>query len=330
MNALVTGGGGFLGGGIVRALRERGDSVRSFSRGDYPELRALGVDTVRGDLSNAEAVREAVHGVDVVFHAAAKPGVGGRYEEYYLTNTEGTENVVAACRQFGVPKLVFTSSPSVAFDGGDQEGLDESTPYPTKFLAHYPKTKALAEKFVLAQNDGTLATVALRPHLIWGPGDTQLIPRIVERGKAGRLRILRTGDQKVDAVYIDNAVHAHMLAADRLAPGAPCAGKAYYITNGEPIAISDLINRILEAAGVPPVTKHVSPGLAYAIGAVLESVYAVLGRSGEPPMTRFVARQLATAHWYDIGAARRDLGYAPIVSTEEGLRRLAASFGVSR
>lgn len=326
MKALVTGGGGFLGGGIVRALLARGDTVRSFSRGDYPALRNLGVETFQGDLSRTEAVDRAVDGVDIVFHVAAKPGVGGRYEEYYVTNARGTEYVVAACKKFGVPKLVFTSSPSVAFHGTDQEGLNESTPYPARFLAHYPKTKAIAEQFVLDQNGEDLSTIALRPHLIWGPGDTQLVPRIVEQGRAGRLRILGSGEQRVDAVYIDNAVHAHILAANELEPGAPCAGKAYYITNDEPIAIADLINNILGAAGVVPVTRHLSPGLAYAVGGVLEFVYSALHRPGEPPMTRFVARQLATAHWFDISAARRDLGYNPLVTTEEGLQRLAESF----
>ncbi|MCH7959601.1 MAG: NAD-dependent epimerase/dehydratase family protein [Candidatus Hydrogenedentes bacterium] len=325
MTTLITGGGGFLGSGIARALLDRGESVRILARGDYPDLRALGIETIRGDIADADTVDAAVKGCVTVYHTAAKAGVGGRYASYYAPNVVGTENVIAACGKNGVPKLIFTSSPSVAFDGSDQEGLDESAPYPHRFLAAYPETKAIAERAVLAANGPTLSTVALRPHLIWGPGDSQLVPRLIERAQRNRLRILGSGNQRVDATYIDNAVHAHLLAGDRLEPGAPCAGKAYYITNDEPIAIAELINAILRAGGVPPVSKHISPGLAYVAGAVLEVVYRLFGRDDEPPMTRFVARQLSTAHWYDISAAKRDLDYAPIVNTEKGLHLLAES-----
>lgn len=326
MNALVTGGGGFLGGAIVAQLRARGDSVRSFSRGDYPALREQGVETFRGDLDNAGEVEAAVDGCDVVFHAGATPGVWGKYTDYYRTNVVGTQNVIDACRRKGVRRLVFTSSPSVAFYGSDQEGLDESTPYPKRFLSHYPRTKAMAEALVLKTNDAELSTVALRPHLIWGPGDTQLVPRVVERAQAGRLRFLGDGRQKVDTVYIDNAAEAHLLASDKLAPDAACAGKVYYITNDEPWALADIINGILKAADVAPVDRYIPSGVAYCAGAILELVYGILGRTEEPMMTRFVARQLATAHWYDISAAKRDLGYAPSVSIEQGLARLAEHF----
>ncbi len=325
MTTLITGGGGFLGSGIARALVSREESVRILARGDYPNLRALGIETLRGDIADADAMHAAVEGCGTVYHTAAKAGVGGRYASYYAPNVVGTENVIAACRKSGVAKLIFTSSPSVTFDGSDQEGLDESTPYPRHFLAAYPETKAIAELAVLAANGPALSTVALRPHLIWGPGDTQLVPRLIERAKQNRLRILGSGNQRIDALYIDNAVHAHLLASDRLATDAACAGNPYYITNDEPVAIAELINAILRAGGVPPVTKHISPGLAYAAGAVMEVAYRLLGRDDEPPMTRFVARQLATVHHFDITAAKRDLDYAPIVNTEDGLRLLAKS-----
>lgn len=329
MIVLVTGGGGFLGGGIARALIGRGWTVRSFARGDYPALRELGVETIRGDIADREAVFNAVQGCDVVFHAAAIASSWGRYDDFFRTNVTGTDHVLDACRIHGVSKLVFTSSPSVCFHGRDQEGVDESIGYPERFLAHYPKTKALAEQRVLAANDEGLATVALRPHLIWGPGDTQLTPRIVEQGRAGKLRIVGSGAQRIDATYIDNAVQAHLLAAERLAPGAACAGKAYYITNDEPVPIKQMINGILNAAGVAPVERHISPRAAYAAGAVLETLWRVTGRTDEPRMTRFVAAQLATAHWYDISAAKRDLGYTPTVSMAEGFERLRQSFGQS-
>ena len=326
MKALVTGGGGFLGGVIVRLLRERGFEVRSFSRGNYPELERLGVEQVRGDLANREAVERAAAGCDIVFHVAAKAGVWGAYADYYRANVTGTENVIAACRRHGIGRLVHTSSPSVVFDGTDIEGGDESLPYPARFEAPYPETKALAEQLVLAANDRELATVALRPHLIWGPEDNHLVPRIVARGRAGRLRRVGTRPCPVDSVYIDNAAEAHLLAAERLAPGTAPAGRAYFISNGEPVPLWELVDRILAAAGVPPVARTVSPGVAYTVGRLLEGIYSVLRLGGEPPMTRFLARELATSHWFDISAARRDLGYAPRVSIDEGLGRLEEWF----
>jgi nucleoside-diphosphate-sugar epimerase len=326
MNALVTGGGGFLGGAIVRRLRARGDAVRSLSRGRYPDLDALGVTQFQGDVADAEAVAAAAAGCDVVFHVAARAGVGGRYSEYHRANVTGTENVLAACRRHGVRRLVYTSSPSVVFDGRDMEGVDESVPYPTHYDAPYSRTKALAEQRVLRANSPDLATVSLRPHLIWGPGDNHLIPRIIRRARAGRLRRVGRASKLIDSTYIDNAADAHLLATDRLAPGSPVAGKAYFLSQGEPVPLWDLVNRILAAAGLPPVTRYVPYPAAYAAGCVMEVGYAMFCPRCEPPMTRFLARELSTAHWFDLSAARRDLGYAPGVSLDEGLRRLAKSF----
>ncbi|MFN9729691.1 MAG: NAD-dependent epimerase/dehydratase family protein, partial [Pseudomonadota bacterium] len=200
-------------------------------------------------------------------------------------------------------------------------------PYPAHFRAHYPATKAIAEQRVLTANDATLSTVALRPHLSWGPGEHHLLPRIIDRARAGRLRFVGTVRKKIDVVYVDNAARAHLDALDRLAPGAACAGRAYFISNVEPVYADDMINAMLRACGLPPETRRVPYGLAFAIGAVLEGIYTVFRIEAEPPMTRFVAEQLATAHWYDISAARRDLGYAPRVSVAEGLQRLAAWWG---
>lgn len=327
MNALVTGGGGFLGSAIVRMLLARGDRVRSLARGDYPELTALGVEQVRGDVADAQAVAQAVEGCDVVFHVAAKAGIWGPLEEYVRANVEGTRNVVEACRARGVRRLVHTSSPSVVFDGRDMEGADESAPYASRFEWPYPATKAQAERLVLAANSAELATVALRPHLIWGPGDNHLIPRIVARARAGRLRRIGRRDPLVDSVYVDNAAEAHLLAADRLAdPASPAAGRAYFISQGDPRPLWELVGGILHAAGLPPVRRRVPRAAALAAGAALEVVYRTLHLKGEPPMTRFLAHQLSTAHWFDIAAARRDLGYAPRVSIEEGLRRLERWF----
>jgi nucleoside-diphosphate-sugar epimerase len=322
MKALVTGGGGFLGGAIVRQLRARGDEVRSLARGHYPALEALGVTSFQGDVADSKIVNEAAAGCDVIFHVAAKAGLGGRLRDYQRINVDGTQCVLESCKISGISRLVYTSSPSVVFNGKDMEGVDESVPYPSHYDAHYPRTKAQAEQLVLAANGPSLATVALRPHLIWGPGDNHLVPRILARGNAGRLRRIGRASKLIDSVYIDNAADAHLRAADRLAPGSPAAGKAYFISNGEPVPTWDLINRILHAGGLKPVTRRVPYLAAWLMGWLLESVYAVCRPDAEPPMTRFLARELATAHWFDLTAARQDLQYVPLVPLEEGLQRL--------
>ncbi len=322
MKALVTGGGGFLGKAIVKLLRERGDEVRSFSRNPHPALTEMGVEHCRGELADAGAVKRAAEGCDIVFHVAAKAGVWGPYEEFYRANVLGTKHVIEACRLHGIKRLVHTSSPSVVFDGSDMEGVDESVPYPEHFEAFYPQTKAEAEQLVLQANDQTLATVALRPHLIWGPEDNHLVPRILERGAKGALRKLGTRECLVDTVYIDNAALAHLQAADHLDVGSVVAGKAYFISQGEPLPIWDVVNRILDAGGLPPVTRTLSPALAYTIGVILEKVYGLIKLKGEPRMTRFVAKELSTSHWFDLSAARNDFGYQPEVTFDEGLERL--------
>lgn len=322
MKALVTGGGGFLGGVIVRMLRERGDEVRSFSRGEYPNLTALGARQIRGELEDRDAVVKAAEGCDIIFHVAAKAGIWGSYQDFYQANVAGTEHIIDACRKNGISKLVYTSSPSVVFDGSDVEGRNESLPYPDSYEAHYPATKAIAEKLVLAANSSELAVTSLRPHLIWGPGDNHLTPRIIAKGGAGRLRRIGSRPNLVDTVYVDNAARAHLQVAYILFPGSCVAGKCYFISNGEPLPLWEMVNRILAAANLPPVTKVISPKLALTIGCICEWLWTLFRLSGEPPMTRFVAQELASAHWFDISAARRDFGYHPDISIEEGLLRL--------
>ena len=324
LKALVTGGGGFLGLAVVEQLLARGDQVRSFARGPYPGLADLGVEVRRGDLRDAQAVEQACAGCDVVFHVAAKAGIWGRYAAYYEPNVRGTQNVLAACREHGVHRLVYTSSPSVVFDGRSMEGVDESVPYPQRQHSHYAATKALGEQAVLAANGTTLRTLALRPHLIWGPRDNHLVPRIVSRGRAGTLRRVGDGTNKVDTTYIENAARAHLLAADALATNPRAAGRTFFISQGEPMALWEIINRILAAAGLPPLTRSVPQPVAWSVGAILEAAHAVFRLKGEPRMTRFVARELATAHWFDITAARMELGYEPAISITEGLHRLEA------
>ena len=322
MKALVTGGGGFLGKAIVRLLHERGDGVRSFSRNEHPALAELGVEHCRGELDDAEAVKRAAAGCDIIFHVAAKAGVWGPYEEFYRANVLGTRHIIDACRYHGIQRLVHTSSPSVVFDGSDMQGVDESLPYPEHFEAFYPQTKAASEQLVLQANDQNLATVALRPHLIWGPEDNHLVPRILERGARGALRKIGTRECLVDTIYIDNAALAHLQAADHLEIGSGVAGRAYFLSQGEPLPLWEVVNRILAAGGLPPVTRTISPALAYNIGAVLEKVYTLFKLKGEPRMTRFVAKELSTSHWFDLTAARRDFGYQAEVSFDEGIERL--------
>ena len=321
MTILVTGGGGFLGGEIVRQLSARGESIRIIARGQYPELEAQGIDCHRGDLVNYEAVRAAVEGCEAVFHVAAKPGVWGSYASYYGPNTLGTENIIKACLDAGVKRLIYTSTPSVVHGGHDIAGADESLPYPSAYSTAYPATKALAEQSVLAANSEEFKTVSLRPHLIWGPGDNHLVPRIVDRS-ARSFAVGGPPSPMVDSTFIEDGARAHILAAD----GWPVMGvrrQAYFISQGEPWKTDDLVNGILKACGRPACTRYISSRAAWWIGALLECIYIVLRRKTEPPMTRFVAQQLSTDHWYDISAAERDFGFVPEISIEKGLARLA-------
>jgi 2-alkyl-3-oxoalkanoate reductase len=322
MKVLVTGGGGFLGRAVVDLLLQRGVPVRSFSRGDYPGLRSQGVDVIRGDLADPGAVKHACSGCDIVYHVAAKAGLWGRYADFYRANVVGTKNIITACRENGVTRLIYTSSPSVIFNGRDMEGADEAVPYPHRYKAFYPATKADAERLVLEANDSRLLTVALRPHLIWGPGDTHLVPGILERARQGKIRRLGKDDKIVDFTYITNAAEAHLLAADNLHPNSRLAGRAYFITNGEPVPLWGFINQLLAAADLPPVSRSLPVGLAYLAGWLSETVWRALRLAGEPPMTRFLVEELATSHWFNIDAAHRDFGYQPRVSVQEGLRLL--------
>jgi len=326
MKVLVTGGGGALGLAVCRKLLERGHAVRSVSRGAYPVLDALGVETQRGDLSDPAAAEAAVVGCEAVMHVAGRTGSFGPDRVYAPANVDSTLNLLAAAGEAGIGRFVYTSTPSVVHGGGDVAGADESLPYPEHFETAYQRTKAAAEQAVLTQNGKGMATVALRPHLVWGAGDSNLTQRVVERARAGRLRFVGDGTNAVDGCYLDNAADAHVLAVESIGPGAACAGKAYFVTNDEPMPTRELVNGIVTAAGLPPVSATVSPALARVVGGVLELAWTVMGRTDEPPMTRFVATQLSTVHWYDIGAIKRDLGYVPRVSSEEGFARLRAWF----
>ncbi|MDT3322197.1 NAD-dependent epimerase/dehydratase family protein [Shewanella sp. SP1S2-4] len=365
-HAFVTGAGGFLGKAICLRLLAAGIKVTGFARGHYPELEALGVVMLQGDLVNKDQLQQAMQGCDIVFHVASKAGVWGDRDSYFCPNVKGAANVIAACKALKINKLVYTSTPSVTFAGQDESGIDESTPYATSFLNYYAHSKAIAEKMMLDANQVgdvsvesaaatqattatisdinsastqvsipvttkatapyALKTVALRPHLIWGPGDPHLVPRVLARGRLDKLKLVGREDKLVDTIYIDNAAYAHVLAALELCQAKPkCQGKAYFLSNDEPITMAKMLNLILACDALPPVTKRVPQSVAYVAGAVLETVYFLLKKQEEPMMTRFVARQLSCSHYFDISAAKRDLGYRALVSINEGMARLKAS-----
>lgn len=322
MTVLVTGGGGFVGSNIVHALLERGYRVRSLARGEYPELVAQGVEVVRGDIGDRQTVIRALEGCDAVFHVAAKAGQWGNYESYYRPNVVGTQNVIHACRVHGISKLIFTSSPSVVDGGFPIEGGDESLPYPAHYVSPYAETKAISEQMVLAANSDKLATVAIRPPLVWGVGDKHLMPRFIARAKQGRLFRIGYKAPLVDTTYIDNVVHAHLLAFERLHPQSKIAGKAYFISNDDPRPVHEMINLLVEAMGYPPAQRTVPAFLAMAVATIVEGFYRLRNSAEEPPLSRFIVQQVLKARWFNINAAKRDLGYQPLVSIEEGLEYL--------
>jgi len=365
----ITGASGFIGGKLAERLLASGRAVRALSRRPPPELEKLGAEIVLGDLHDYAALARGCAGAGTVFHVAGRVGVWGPPGDFFRVNVGGTRNVLDAARSAGVLRLVYTSSPSVIYHGGDLAGVDESAPLCTQAPCAYPTSKAAAEKLVLEANSPGFATTALRPHLVWGPGDRNVVPRVLALAAKDRLKIVGSGRNKVDLTHIENVLDAHLLAEKALAvaglgepgPGSatpattahppaqshvirdfpseitpeachvirdkpsgagPAAGRAYFITNGEPVVLWDWINDLLRGLGRPPITKTVTPGAAYAVGGVLELLWRVLPLEGEPPMTRFAAKELATDHWFDISAARRDLGYTPRVSIADGTAAL--------
>jgi nucleoside-diphosphate-sugar epimerase len=323
MRALVTGGGGFLGLYIVEQLLAAGHDVRVLCRGRYKALTELPVEVMTGDLRYVPKVEKACSDVDAVFHVAAIPGISGAWKKYYSINTVGAENVIAACHSQGVQRLVYTSSPSVVFDGRDHIDADESLPYPETWLSHYPHSKALGEQAVLAANDDDgLRTVSLRPHLIWGCRDNHLIPRLIRKAKSGRLRRVGDGSNVVSMVNVENAAAAHLQAEKSLRESLTAAGNAYFINEPESVNLWQWIDQLLELAGLPAVQKSISYSGACRVGSVLETAWKWLPLPGEPPMTPFVAAQLAGSHSYSIAAAQRDFGFHPVVSMDVALSKL--------
>jgi len=332
--AFITGASGFIGGKIAERLLGEGRKVRVLARRPLPALEKLGAEVVSGNIADAAALRRGCEGVGTVFHAAARVGVWGPAEDFFKVNVEGTLSLIAASRAAGVPRLINTSSPSVVYTGGHLRGVNESAPLCAQAPSPYPTSKAEAERLVSAANSNELATVSLRPHLVWGPGDKNLVPRVLDSARRGRLKIIGDGKNRVDLTHIANVVDAHLLAERALiSPAAYAAnhpgGRAYFITNGEPVLLWEWINELLRAAEIPEIKKHVSLRAAGFAGGTMEILWRILNLKGEPPMTRFVAKEMATDHWFDISAARRDLGYAPRVPMAEGTTELLKSLHTS-
>lgn len=324
MKVLVTGGGGFLGSAVCRQLAALGYEVIAFQRRPAQHLATAGVVSIQGDISNVTKVVTAANGCDAIIHTAAKAGVWGPADEYWRINVQGTENVLEACREQGIGLLVHTSSPSIVHTGGDVSGVNESAPIAENFSAPYPETKAEAERLILAANSDALNTCALRPHLIWGPGDPHILPRLIQKARGGRIA-LPGPDKLIDTIFIANAALAHVKALQELAGRARCAGKAYFVTNNEPMRQGEIIRLLLAAMGVKVEIRSVPVGLARAAGALLETAWKSFNLASEPPVTRFSVEQLATAHWFNTRAAVRDFGYLPETTIEQGLEILAES-----
>ena len=322
MKALVIGGGGFVGSAIVRQLAERGDEVAVLGRHHYPVIEKLGIPQFQVDILDSNLLIRSMQKFDTVFHVAAKAGIWGPKEEYESINVTGTRNVLGACFANQVKSLVYTSTPSVVFNRRDLQGADETIPYAKRFLCNYASSKAIAEQMVLASNSKVLKTCAIRPHLVWGPGDPHLVPRLIEKGMKRQLKQVGSGKNLVDISYIDNVADAHILAADNLNSTATAAGNAYFISQGEPVNLWDWINDLYKRLDIPLINKKVGEVPAYLVGTLLEGIHMWFGISGEPRMTRFLAEQLAKSHWFSISRARRDLGYKPRISTAEGMDRL--------
>ncbi len=322
MKVLITGGGGFMGMALIKRLIAEGHKITSYSRREYPLHWALGISSIQADIRDQEALEKACKGKDLVFHLAAKVGIWGDYKEYESTNVTGTFNVIKACRKQGVGRIVFTSSSSVVFDGSDLEGINESHPYPANHGSHYASTKAMAERLIIEANSEKLKTISLRPHLVWGPYDSHLIPGVLKRAGSGKLR--RIGDQEyfIDTTYIDNMVDALMLAAYGLESNPEAAGKILFITNGEPARVWDFINSIIQIAGYPPVHKKIPERLATLAAGTSEWFHHLFKIKSEPFMTRHAIREMCTNHWFDITNAKEILGYNPRVSYADGFKYL--------
>jgi 2-alkyl-3-oxoalkanoate reductase len=364
VTVLVTGASGLLGGSVARVLVARGETVRTLQR---RPSGVAGAEDVAGSVTDPAAVARALDGVDAVVHLAAKVSLAGDPAEFDAVNVEGTRTVLDAAERAGVRRFVQVSSPSVAHAGSSLVGVGAEPADPERARGEYARTKAASEVLALSRDRvaagagaaraslsvrnqggnpdeprrsqpgddggapagrGDFRVVAVRPHIVWGPGDTQLVERVVDRASSGRLPLLGHGAALIDTTYLDNAAHGIVAALDRLDDSPETVrGRAYVLTNGEPRTVADLLTGICRAGGVEPPRWRVPAGLARAAGGLVERIWQVRPGADEPPMTRFLAEQLSTAHWFDQRATWAELGWRPAVTIDEGMRRLAAHYG---
>ncbi len=317
MKILVTGASGALGRATATALIRGGAEVSVLQR----RPSGLPCREVLGDIADPTVVAAAAAGQDAVVHLAAKVDVVGRWSEYERANVAGTRNVVAACRQHRTPRLVHVSTPAVAHAGRALIGVGADPADPVGVRGPYARSKAIAERLVLAADSPGLAVLAIRPHLVWGPGDRQLVARIIARARRGRLPLIGSGAALVDTTYLDNAVEALLAAVDVC---GEVHGEALVVSNGEPRPVAEILARLCRAAGVPGPRGRVPFGAAYAAGTLIDQLWAITGRRDTPPLTAFLAEQLTTAHWFDQRRTRAVLGWRPRISLDEGFARLEA------
>jgi len=327
MNIFVTGGGGFLGFALIKELLKAGHKVTSFSRREYVELQKFGVNHKQGSLNQYDQLMSAMKGHDLCFHVASKVAMAGAKKDFFETNVKGTKNVIRACQNVGIKYLVHTSTPSVVFGHQSILNGDEGLKYPKKYYSLYAESKALAERFVLESNSHQLKTVALRPHLIFGPGDGNLIPGILEASDKKKLKIIGKGDNLVDVIYIDNAVSAHLAAMKELiSKNSKCSGKAYFIGQG-PVKLWAFINQILEQTGRKKITRKVPYLLCYLLGMFFEFINSLKRLPKEKvPMTRFVAMQLSMSHYFSHKNATKDLNWQPHINIDEAIKKTGEAF----
>ncbi len=317
---LVTGASGFLGRAVAAELAATGHAVRTFQR---RPSGVAGVEDVLGSVTSRGDIDRAIDGMDAVVHLAAKVSMAGDPTEFRRVNEGGTRAMLEAARAAGVSRFVFVSSPSVAHSGSSIMGDDALPADPLHARGDYARTKAVAELMVLAADSPGFSVVAVRPHLVWGPGDTQLIARIVDRARRGRLPLLDHGAALIDTTYVDNAASAISAALER---ADAVHGQAFVVTNGEPRPVAELLAGICAAAGVPAPAWRVPAAVAHGGGSLIEALWRVSPGEDEPPMTRFLAEQLSTAHWFDQRRTRAELQWEPAVTLDEGLRRLAKHY----
>ncbi len=317
--AFVTGGSGFIGGRLIERLVGQGRTVRALARSDdaAAKVARLGAEPVRGELSDRASIAAGAAGTEVAFHLAAHLGEWGPWEGFEKGNVEGTRNVLAGCAQAGVKRFVHCGTEAALMAGEPLVNVDETNPLRPDSRAPYPATKAKAELAVRAANREEFETVALRPRFVWGKGDTTLLPEMVATVEAGKWAWVGGGRTVTDTTHVDNVVEGLVLAAEKGRPG-----ESYFVTDGEPVVFREFVTELLRTQGVEPPNRNLPAWTAAPMARVCEAAWKLLPLPGEPPMTTFRSWLLTQECTIDISKARKELGYAPIVSHDEGLAEL--------